>query len=631
MRQTPRTRQRPLLVFAVALLAMATIVPILPRPADAQEGGSPAAIPSTWPIGAEPYANIVHWAGQRASDYGCGLTRDRLAAAMLAIVYYEAGYSTAQPPSPMTLGRWDTLSVRSDNARLYAFSDPSTTFQRAYFHAGIGMWQFDSAGGYPLTAAGAIDTWTAAEEASKIIAQRYCASLATDPVEKVKAGWGPWVACWPLQSTGENRCLTAFDDIFDGNAIRSQRITTYPGVTRYGGMEPRSCKLSNVPVTCYFVDPSRAEGYNYWASPGYGGSATAPITAPFYVISQGGREHRFWLSQDTGYGATITASKPITSDARRSLEWSFSNELCDETTQRGACGTPYGHLDEVVAGPASVTVRGWAIDPNVAGPIFVHVYVQGRFSGEVLAGNPRPDVAAAFPGYGPNHGFEVTINGVTQGARDACVYAINVGMGDGNPIIGCGTVNVPDGPAGFWDVPPGHPFGAEISWVAGEGIAEGYDDGRFRPTGLVTRQALAAFLYRLYAVWGASPPGGGTGTFTDVPPGHPFADEIDWMAQAGIGQGFRDGTFRPEDPVTRQAAAAFLARFYALLGRAPQGAGTFTDVPPGHPFADQIGWMAEAGIAQGFDDGTFRPEDPVTRQAAAAYLQRFFELVGPTL
>ncbi len=627
MRTTPRNPQRPLLVVAAAVLVMAIFIPILPRPVEAQEPGGPTAVPATWPIGAEPYANVLHWAEQRASEYGCGLTRDRLAAAMLAIVYYEAGYSAGKAPSPMTLGRWDTLAVRSDNARLYAFSDPSTPYQRAYFHAGIGMWQFDSAGGYPLTAAGAIDTWTAAQEASKIIAQRYCASLATDPIEKVKAGWGPWVACWPL-SSGENRCLTAFNDIFDGNAIRANRITTHADVTRYGGMEPRSCKLSNVQVTCYFVDPARAEGYNYWASPGYGGSATAPITAPFYVISHGGREHRFWLAEDTGYGATITASKPITSDARRSLDWSWSDALCDETTQRGTCGTPYGHLDEVVAGPASVTLRGWAIDPNVAGPIFVHVYVHGRFSGQYLAAGSRPDVGAAFPGFGPDHGFDVTINGVTQGSRDVCVYAINVGVGEVNPLLGCRNVNVPDGPAGFWDVPPGHPFGSEISWVAEEGIAEGYDDGRFRPTGLVTRQAVAAFSYRLHSLLGFAPGGGAPG-FDDVPPGHPFATEIGWLATSGIAQGFGDGTFRPDEPVTRQAVAAFLARLHVLVGGTLQGTGSFDDVPPGHPFATEIGWLATSGIAQGFGDGTFRPDEPVTRQAVAAYLQRFFELAGP--
>ncbi|MCC5950917.1 MAG: S-layer homology domain-containing protein [Acidimicrobiia bacterium] len=57
-----------------------------------------------------------------------------------------------------------------------------------------------------------------------------------------------------------------------------------------------------------------------------------------------------------------------------------------------------------------------------------------------------------------------------------------------------------------------------------------------------------------------------SGGFSDVPPGHPFAAEINWMAANDIAGGFPDGSFRPTDPVSRQAFAAFLAR-YAGSGR----------------------------------------------------------------
>jgi hypothetical protein len=49
--------------------------------------------------------------------------------------------------------------------------------------------------------------------------------------------------------------------------------------------------------------------------------------------------------------------------------------------------------------------------------------------------------------------------------------------------------------------------------------------------------------------------------FIDVPDGHPFHEDIDWLADYGITTGFSDGTYRPNDPVTRQAVAAFLHRF----------------------------------------------------------------------
>lgn len=55
------------------------------------------------------------------------------------------------------------------------------------------------------------------------------------------------------------------------------------------------------------------------------------------------------------------------------------------------------------------------------------------------------------------------------------------------------------------------------------------------------------------------------GTFKDVPPSHPFYDEIEWGAAHGIIEGYPDGTFRPANPVTRQAQAAFLSRYNASI------------------------------------------------------------------
>lgn len=60
----------------------------------------------------------------------------------------------------------------------------------------------------------------------------------------------------------------------------------------------------------------------------------------------------------------------------------------------------------------------------------------------------------------------------------------------------------------------------------------------------------------------------------------------------------------------------------------------FSDVPPGHPFHDDIDWLADYGITTGFGDGTFRPSEPVTRQAMAAFMHRLsneFEVVSRTV
>ncbi|OWY59530.1 hypothetical protein B7486_74080, partial [cyanobacterium TDX16] len=90
---------------------------------------------------------------------------------------------------------------------------------------------------------------------------------------------------------------------------------------------------------------------------------------------------------------------------------------------------------------------------------------------------------------------------------------------------------------GFPDVPPSHPFHPEITWAAGEGIVQGYDDGTFRPSAAVTRQAMAAFLHRFAGAPASTPT---SPTFTDVSLGHPFSAEVEWLAGEGIAEGYAD-------------------------------------------------------------------------------------------
>jgi subtilisin family serine protease len=104
-------------------------------------------------------------------------------------------------------------------------------------------------------------------------------------------------------------------------------------------------------------------------------------------------------------------------------------------------GSPVGSVDGATGRPGGVDLRGWAIDPDTAASIDVHVYVDGTFAGAFPAAGPRPDVGAAFPGYGDGHGFALTVAS-SSGTSVACVYGINVAAGD-NRLIGCRTVVVP--------------------------------------------------------------------------------------------------------------------------------------------------------------------------------------------
>jgi hypothetical protein len=176
----------------------------------------------------------------------------------------------------------------------------------------------------------------------------------------------------------------------------------------------------------------------------------------------------------------------------------------------------------------------------------------------------------------------------------------------------------------FSDVPEGHPFFAEISWLASSGIAEGYPDGTFGPANPVSRQAMAAFLYRLAGEPAFEVPL--VPTFDDVPTDHPFYVPIEWLAETGISEGFGDGTFMPADDISRQAIGAFIYRFDGEPPFEIPSEASFSDVPTSHAFFAEIEWLYETGLSEGYPDGTFHPDGDTTRQATAAFLYRYVQL-----
>jgi len=178
----------------------------------------------------------------------------------------------------------------------------------------------------------------------------------------------------------------------------------------------------------------------------------------------------------------------------------------------------------------------------------------------------------------------------------------------------------------FVDVPPTHPFFVDIEWMHDNGLANGTSTAggiKYVPAENVSRQAMAAFLYRLAGDgWTPAP---GTRSFADVKPSSLFYIEIEWMHAQGLATGTTQPTgkplFKPAAAVERQASAAFLWR---LAGSpAPTSSESFKDVKPNSVFGPAIAWTAEHGITKGYKDGTYRPGTSVDRQAMAAFLHRF--------
>jgi hypothetical protein len=105
-------------------------------------------------------------------------------------------------------------------------------------------------------------------------------------------------------------------------------------------------------------------------------------------------------------------------------------------------GNPVGFLDTADPATGGIRVTGWAVDPDTADPVTVRVTVGGTVVGTTVANIARSDIAAAYPGYGPNHGFDVTVP-ASSGSRTVCAIAVNLASGTGDSQVGCRTVTVP--------------------------------------------------------------------------------------------------------------------------------------------------------------------------------------------
>ncbi|MFM7060981.1 MAG: hypothetical protein ACKOZL_07335 [Actinomycetes bacterium] len=125
--------------------------------------------------------------------------------------------------------------------------------------------------------------------------------------------------------------------------------------------------------------------------------------------------------------------------------------------------SPFGYLDAATSGIGGLRVRGWAADGDVDGSIPVHLWMDGAtWVGATTASVRRPDVAAAFPGYGADHGFEAAFS-VPAGPHRVCAYGINAGARGANTLLGCADVVVRADPLGALDAIARVPGGLRVT------------------------------------------------------------------------------------------------------------------------------------------------------------------------
>lgn len=158
-----------------------------------------------------------------------------------------------------------------------------------------------------------------------------------------------------------------------------------------------------------------------------------------------------------------------------------------------------------------------------------------------------------------------------------------------------------------------------INYLFTKGIIGGFDDGTFKPDDTVTRGQLAAMLVRAQGLANINL-NQQENPFTDVPATHWAAKEILIARQAGIISGYNDGTFKPDNQVTRAEIAAMLDRAFILEGQ--QQPMVFKDVDKGFWAKGHIDNLAKSGVTAGYSDGTFKPANPATRAEVATFISR---------
>ena len=153
------------------------------------------------------------------------------------------------------------------------------------------------------------------------------------------------------------------------------------------------------------------------------------------------------------------------------------------------------------------------------------------------------------------------------------------------------------------------------------GYIVGYDDGTVRPNGKITRAEVATIFFRLLTDESRDAYWCQTNDFSDVSASDWFNNAISTLTNAGILDGYEDGTFRPNGNITRAEFATIAVRFFDLTY---EGEDLFPDISD-HWARDYINQAAAAGFVNGYEDGTFRPNNAITRAEAVTLVNRTLE------
>ena len=177
----------------------------------------------------------------------------------------------------------------------------------------------------------------------------------------------------------------------------------------------------------------------------------------------------------------------------------------------------------------------------------------------------------------------------------------------------------------FTDVPKDAWYIDGAEYVYANYIMNGTGETTFGPNTTVSRGMIVQILYNLVG----NPDVEGDTDFTDVTDEYWSAKAIAWAASNGVVNGFEDGTFRPDENMTREQMAAILQNFAYQMGLDISASGdlsNFTDIPEGEYWSrDALAWAYAEGLLAGTSDSTMDPAGQASRAQIAVIMMRFCE------
>ena len=181
----------------------------------------------------------------------------------------------------------------------------------------------------------------------------------------------------------------------------------------------------------------------------------------------------------------------------------------------------------------------------------------------------------------------------------------------------------------YADVSEDEWYADAVKFVTEKGLMNGVSETAFAPDGTTSRAMIVTILWRL----AGKPAAASDPAFADVPPGIWYADAVRWAASEGIVGGYGGALFGPDDPVSREQLAAILYRYADSRGADPgSGSGDipdrFADAGEVSPWAaEAMGWAVDSGLIGGISGGKLGPGLTAGRAQTATIFMRLARMI----